>query len=94
MHRVLDEERFYSPYGVRSLSAIHLPNPSACELGGKVHTITYQPGESADGSFGGNSNWRGPVWWPINFLLVEASARFHHYLGPDYKVELPAGSGH
>ncbi len=59
-----------------------------------THTISYQPGESNDGSFGGNSNWRGPVWWPINYLLIEALQRFHHYLGPEYTVELPVGSGH
>ncbi len=93
MHRVLDEDRFYSPYGVRSLSAIHSAEPVSLELGGKTHTITYQPGESTDGSFGGNSNWRGPVWWPINYLLIEALQRFHHYLGPEYTVELPLGSG-
>jgi hypothetical protein len=93
MRRVLDEDRFYSPYGVRSLSAIHREEPVSLELGGRTHTITYQPGESADGSFGGNSNWRGPVWWPINYLLVEALQRFHHYLGPEFTVELPFGSG-
>ncbi len=93
MNRVLDEDRFYSPYGVRSLSAIHASQPVSVVLGGRTHTITYQPGESGDASFGGNSNWRGPVWWPINYLLVEALQRFHHYLGPEYTVELPSGSG-
>jgi hypothetical protein len=93
MLRVLDEDRFYSPHGDRSLSRVHADEPVSLELAGRVHTISYQPGESIDGSFGGNSNWRGPVWFPINYLLVEALQRFHHYLGPEFTGELPTGSG-
>ena len=93
LQRVLDEERFYSPHGVRSLSARHASEPVELLLAGIQHSVTYQPAESTDGSFGGNSNWRGPVWWPINFLLVESLQRYHHYLGPGFTVELPTGSG-
>ena len=91
--RMLDEGRFYSPHGVRSLSAAHADDALSVELAGVTHTISYQPAESADGSFGGNSNWRGPVWMPINFLLIESLQRFDFYLGKDYRVELPTGSG-
>jgi len=94
LSRMLDEKRFYSPHGVRSLSAAHAGEPISIEFGGTHHTITYQPAESSDGSFGGNSNWRGPVWMPINFLLVESLQRFHFYLGDDFRVELPTGSSH
>ena len=92
LHRVLDPERFYSDHGVRSMSAIHDTEPVSIELAGITHTIGYQPGDSQDGAFGGNSNWRGPVWMPINFLLVESLQRFHHYLGSGYRVPLPSGS--
>ena len=92
LSRMLDEDRFYSAHGVRSLSAAHRDDPISIELGGVTHTIGYQPAESADGSFGGNSNWRGPIWMPINFLLVESLQRFAFYLGDDYRVELPTGS--
>ncbi|MCU1398500.1 MAG: uncharacterized protein JWN62_1609 [Acidimicrobiales bacterium] len=91
--RMLDEKRFYSPHGVRSLSAAHADDAVSVELAGITHTISYQPAESADGSFGGNSNWRGPIWMPINFLLIESLQRFDFYLGKDYRVELPTGSG-
>ncbi len=94
LQRVLDEDRFYSPHGVRSLSRIHATEPVSLELGGRTHMISYQPGESTDAAFGGNSNWRGPVWFPINYLLIEALQRFHHYLGESFTVELPTGSGH
>ena len=94
LQRVLDEDRFYSPHGVRSLSRVHAAEPVSLELGGRTHMISYQPAESTDAAFGGNSNWRGPVWFPINYLLIEALQRFHHYLGESYTVELPTGSGH
>jgi hypothetical protein len=94
LQRVLDEERFYSPHGVRSLSRVHAAEPVSLELGGRTHMISYQPAESTDAAFGGNSNWRGPVWFPINYLLIEALQRFHHYLGDSFSVELPTGSGH
>jgi hypothetical protein len=90
---MLDEREFLSPYGIRALSRIHLERPFAVSLGGSTHSVNYEPGESSTGLFGGNSNWRGPIWFPVNFLIVESLQRFHHYLGPDFKVECPTGSG-
>jgi hypothetical protein len=90
---MLDEQEFFSPYGVRALSRIHRDQPYSLTVGDAVHTVDYEPGESTTGLFGGNSNWRGPVWFPCNFLLVESLQRFHHYLGPDFTVECPTGSG-
>jgi len=90
---MLDEREFLSPYGIRALSRIHLEHPYSVSFGGSTHTVDYEPGESSNGLFGGNSNWRGPVWFPVNFLIVESLQRFHHYLGPDFKVECPTGSG-
>ncbi len=90
---MLDEAEFLSPHGVRSVSKHHLANPVSIDLGGQTHSISYQPGESTTGLFGGNSNWRGPVWFPINYLLIESLQKFHYYLGDDYVVEFPTGSG-
>ena len=90
---MLDEREFLSPYGIRALSRIHLERPFAISLDGSLHSVNYEPGESSTGLFGGNSNWRGPVWFPVNFLIVESLQRFHHYLGPDFTVECPTGSG-
>lgn len=90
---VLDENEFLSPYGVRSLSRVHERRPFRITLDGREHTVTYAPGESNTALFGGNSNWRGPVWLPINFLLIEALERYAHYYGDTLKVELPTGSG-
>jgi hypothetical protein len=90
---MLDEREFLSPYGVRALSRVHLEHPYTLTVGGQVHSVRYEPGESSTGLFGGNSNWRGPIWFPVNFLLVESLQRFHHYLGPDFTVECPTGSG-
>jgi hypothetical protein len=90
---VLDENEFLSPHGIRSLSRFHKEHPWSFELGGTMHTVQYEPGESQTGTFGGNSNWRGPVWFPINYLLVEALERYHHFYGDDFKVECPVGSG-
>jgi hypothetical protein len=90
---MLDENEFFSPFGVRALSRAHLEKPFMLEIGGQVHKVGYEPGESMSGLFGGNSNWRGPVWFPPNFLLVESLQRFHYYLGDDFKVECPTGSG-
>jgi hypothetical protein len=90
---VLDENEFLSPYGVRSLSKHYENNPYTIRLDGSTYCITYEPGESLTGMFGGNSNWRGPVWFPINYLLVEALERYHHYYGETLKVECPTGSG-
>ena len=90
---VLDEKEFLSPYGIRSISKFHKDHPWSFTMGGKVHTVQYEPGESRTGTFGGNSNWRGPVWFPINYLLVESLERYHHFYGEDFKVECPVGSG-
>ena len=91
--RMLDEDEFLSPHGVRSLSRWHSSHPVTLSVGGQPYGIEYEPGESKTWLFGGNSNWRGPVWFPINFLLVESLQKFHHYLGDDYTVEMPTGSG-
>ncbi|HYF40034.1 MAG TPA: hypothetical protein VD930_10115, partial [Gemmatimonadales bacterium] len=78
---------------IRSVSRIHRDHPYQLEVDGMVHRVDYDPGESSTGLFGGNSNWRGPVWFPLNYLLLEALERFHHYYGPELKVECPVGSG-
>jgi hypothetical protein len=90
---MLDEREFLSPFGIRGLSRAHLDAPYTLRVGDHEHRVDYEPGESSTGLFGGNSNWRGPVWFPVNFLLVESLQRFHHYLGPDFTVECPTGSG-
>jgi hypothetical protein len=91
--RMLDESEFLSPYGVRSLSRAHLAAPFSVQLGGRTYSIDYEPAESRTGTFGGNSNWRGPLWMPVNMLLIEALRRFDSYYGPDFTVECPVGSG-
>lgn len=91
--RLLDEKEFLSPHGIRSLSAAHTDTPFVFECHGERHTVAYAPGESPSGMFGGNSNWRGPVWFPINYLLIEALERYHRFYGDDFKVECPVGSG-
>lgn len=91
--RMLDPEEFLSPYGVRSLSHYHRDHPYRFDLGNAAYTIDYEPAESRSGMFGGNSNWRGPVWFPPNYLLIEALQRFHWYYGDDFRVECPTGSG-
>jgi hypothetical protein len=91
--RMLDEREFLSPYGIRALSRVHKDAPYLLPLDGQVHRVDYEPGESSTGLFGGNSNWRGPVWFPVNFLLVEALQKFHHYFGDTVRVECPTGSG-
>src|SRR6185437_274374 len=91
--KMLDEREFFSDHGVRALSKYHQDHPYELKLDGRSHRIDYEPAESAHGLFGGNSNWRGPVWMPINFLLIESLQKFHHYLGEDFKVECPTGSG-
>ena len=90
---LLDENEFLSPYGIRSLSRIHRDQPYIFRLDGQEHRVDYEPGESATHLFGGNSNWRGPVWLPINYLLIEALERYHHYYGDGLQVECPTGSG-
>jgi hypothetical protein len=91
---MLDEREFLSPYGLRSLSRIHADRPYVIHANGMEHRVMYDPGDSTSGIFGGNSNWRGPVWFPVNYLIIEALHRFHRYYGNDFKVECPTGSGH
>ncbi len=93
MERMLDQNEFLSPHGVRALSRRHLDHPYEFEYGGQQYGMKYAPAESESGLFGGNSNWRGPVWMPVNFLLVESLRRFHCYYGNDFKIECPVGSG-
>jgi hypothetical protein len=93
LQRMLDESEFLSPYGLRTLSRAHLAAPFTVHLGEADYTVGYEPGESASGLFGGNSNWRGPIWMPINYILIEALRRFADFFGEDLHVEYPAGSG-
>jgi len=90
---VLDEREFLSPHGVRSVSKVHEREPFVLKLEGEEHRVAYSPAESDSGLFGGNSNWRGPVWFPLNYLLIEALERYAHFYGDDLKVECPTGSG-
>ena len=90
---MLDESEFFSPYGIRSISHHHKQHPFVLETNGMQSRVDYEPAESSTGLFGGNSNWRGPIWFPINFLLVEALQKFHHYYGNDLTIECPTGSG-
>ncbi len=90
---MLDEEEFLSPFGIRSLSRVHKDHPYTLMLEGHVFGIGYEPGESRSQLFGGNSNWRGPVWFPLNYLLIEALLRYYDFLGPEFTVECPTGSG-
>jgi glycogen debranching enzyme len=75
LSRMLDEKEFLSPYGIRALSRVHAEHPYILEIGGAVHRVDYEPAESSSGLFGGNSNWRGPVWFPVNYLIIEALQR-------------------
>jgi hypothetical protein len=90
---LLDEKEFLSPFGVRALSRVHRERPYVFRVVGKEHRVEYDPAESTTGLFGGNSNWRGPIWFPVNYLLVEALQRYHHFYGDGLKVECPTGSG-
>jgi hypothetical protein len=93
LQRMLDETEFLSDYGVRALSQRHRDEPYVFHCQGMAHAVRYQPGESDSGAFGGNSNWRGPIWFPVNYLLIESLQKFHHYYGDEFKVECPTGSG-
>jgi hypothetical protein len=93
LKRMLDENEFLSPYGIRALSRYHLEHPYVLYEKDAEFSVKYEPGESETGLFGGNSNWRGPIWFPTNFLIIESLQRFHHYYGDDFKVEYPTGSG-
>jgi hypothetical protein len=90
---MLDEQEFLSPYGIRALSRHHKDHPYTLAVNGTEYRVNYEPAESSTGLFGGNSNWRGPIWFPVNYLLIESLQKFHHYHGDDFKVEFPARSG-
>ena len=93
LHRVFDEDEFLSPYGLRALSRHHAEHPVSIQLGNSVSTVDYEPAESSSGMFGGNSNWRGPVWMPVNYLILRNLQRYAIALGPDVTLEYPSGSG-
>lgn len=93
IERMLDEQEFLSPFGIRSLSKAHLQHPYTLEHKGERFTVAYEPGEARSEMFGGNSNWRGPVWFPINFLLIDALKCYHAFYGERFQVEMPTGSG-
>jgi hypothetical protein len=90
---VLDEQEFLSPYGIRALSRLPRDHPYLLAVDGHEHRVDYEPAESSTGLFGGNSNWRGPIWFPVNYLLIESIQKFDHFYGPDFRVECPTGSG-
>ncbi len=86
---MLDEKEFLPPYNIRALSCVHHDRPYTLTVNGMEHRVDYEPAESSTGLFGGNSNWRGPIWFPVNYLLIESLQKFHYYLGDSYKVECP-----
>ena len=91
---MLDESEFLTDYGVRAISRYHQNHPYTFQWNGHAMTVEYQPAESTSGLFGGNSNWRGPIWFPVNYLIIESLQKFHHYYGDEFKIECPTGSGH
>jgi len=93
LERMLDESEFLSPYGIRSVSKYHETHPFSIDLNGQHFSISYTPGESTNDMFGGNSNWRGPVWFPLNYMIVTSLQKFYEYYGDDLKVEFPSGTG-
>ncbi len=93
LHYMLDENEFLSSYGIRSLSRYHKDHPYRLVFDGQEHRVDYDPAESSTPLFGGNSNWRGPVWFPVNYLLIESLQKFHHFAGDEFTVEFPTGSG-
>jgi hypothetical protein len=90
---MLAEEEFLSPHGLRAVSRWHLEHPFRVDVDGVTARVDYEPGESTTGLFGGNSNWRGPIWFPVNYLAIEALRVFHRYLGDEFTMEMPTGSG-
>jgi len=93
IERMTDEDEFLSKYGIRALSKYHQKYPYKLEIGGMKLEVAYLPGESDSSFFGGNSNWRGPIWFPVNYLILESLSKYAYYYGEDYKVEFPLGSG-
>jgi hypothetical protein len=93
LQKMLDESEFFGDYGIRAVSRYHADRPYIFDVNGSHFCVDYEPAESSSGLFGGNSNWRGPVWFPVNYLLIESLQKFHYYLGDDFKVECPTGSG-
>jgi hypothetical protein len=93
LSRMLDEEEFLGPHGIRSISRYHLEHPYVVQVGETEYRVDYLPAESNTGMFGGNSNWRGPVWFPMNFLLIRGLVNLYHYYGDTFTVECPTGSG-
>lgn len=93
LQKMLDENEFFSTYGIRAISRFHAENPYIFNVNGSQFRVDYEPAESSSGLFGGNSNWRGPIWFPVNFLLIESLQKFHYYLGDEFTVECPTGSG-
>jgi hypothetical protein len=91
--KMLDENEFLSPFGIRSLSRFHADHPYVLQVGGQEFRVSYLPAESDTGMFGGNSNWRGPIWMPVNALIMRALLNYYSYYGDDFKVECPTGSG-
>jgi hypothetical protein len=93
LRRMLDETEFFSDYGIRALSKYHEQYPYIFHVNGADLSVRYLPAESNSNLFGGNSNWRGPIWFPVNYLLIESLQKFHHYYGDDFRIECPTGSG-
>jgi hypothetical protein len=93
LSKLLDEAEFLGPHGIRALSKYHTQHPYVFNVNGHEYRVDYEPAESSTGLFGGNSNWRGPVWMPVNYLIIESLQKYHYYLGEDFKVECPTGSG-
>jgi len=93
LSRVFDPDEFLSDYGLRALSRAHAASPFTCQVGDQAYTVSYEPAESSSGLFGGNSNWRGPIWFPINYLMVEALRKYYHHYGDSLTVQVPQGSG-
>src|SRR5262249_48332996 len=91
--KLFEEDSFLSPYGLRAVSRYHAQHPFTIEIDGNASTIDYEPAESTTGMFGGNSNWRGPIWMPVNYLVVAALGRYARFLGDDVTIEYPTGSG-
>ncbi|MFO1093430.1 MAG: hypothetical protein U0992_08980 [Planctomycetaceae bacterium] len=94
LEKMLDENEFLSPYGIRSLSRYHAQHPYVIQAGGQEYRVSYLPAESDSGMFGGNSNWRGPIWMPVNALIIRALLNYHSYYGQNFTIECPTGSGH